>query len=77
MRWAQRLKRVFQIDVETCPSCGGSVKAIACIEDPPVIERILNHLARKDLTGLWPESRAPPVCVQRTGRPARPVGLLH
>jgi len=60
MRRAKRLKRVFQIDVETCPSCGGSVKVIACIEHPPVIERILNHLAGKDLTGLWPESRAPP-----------------
>ena len=68
MRWAQRLKRVFQIDVETCPSCGGAVQVIACIEDPPVIERILNHLANKDLPGLWAESRAPP---------ARPVGLLH
>jgi len=61
MRWAQRLKRVFQIDVETCPSCGGTVKIIASIEDPPVIERILNHLASKDLPGLWAESRAPPV----------------
>src|SRR5690606_448101 len=40
MRWAQRLKRVFQIDVESCPKCGGAVKVIACIEDPPVIERI-------------------------------------
>ncbi len=65
MRWAQRLKRVFQIDVETCPSCGGSVKIIASIEDPPVIERILNHRASKDLPGLWPESRAPPA--ERTG----------
>jgi hypothetical protein len=25
-----------------------------------VIERILNHLASKDLPGLWPDSRAPP-----------------
>ena len=77
MGWAQRLKRVFQIDVETCPNCGGTVKVIACIEDPPVIERILRHLASKDLPGLWPESRAPPVCVQRTGRPVERVGLPH
>jgi len=40
----------------------------ASIEDPPVIERILKHLAKKDLPGLWPESRGPP---------ARPDGLLH
>ncbi|TVQ41685.1 MAG: IS91 family transposase, partial [Wenzhouxiangella sp.] len=67
MRWAKRLKRVFQIDVETCPSCGGTVQIIASIEDPPVIERILTHLASKDLPGLWAESRAPPT--ERIGLP--------
>jgi hypothetical protein len=36
--WAQRLKRVFKIDIETCSHCGGAVKIIACIEDPAVIE---------------------------------------
>ena len=60
MRWAQRLKRVFQVDVETCLICGGTVKVIASVEDQPIIERILRHLAGKDLPGLWPESRAPP-----------------
>jgi ribosomal protein S27E len=29
MTWAQRLRRVFRIDVETCPRCGGAVKIIA------------------------------------------------
>jgi hypothetical protein len=33
MRWAKRLKRVFQIDVETCPNCGGTVQLIACTRD--------------------------------------------
>ena len=59
MRWAQRLKRVFQVDVETRPKCGGTIKVIASIEGPPIIERILRHLASKDLPGLWPQSRAP------------------
>ncbi|TVQ29732.1 MAG: IS91 family transposase, partial [Wenzhouxiangella sp.] len=68
MRWAKRLKRVFQIDVETCPKCAGTVQIIACIEDPPVIEQILNHLASKALPGLWAESRAPP---------APRIGLPH
>jgi hypothetical protein len=44
MTWAQRLKRVFGIDIETCPACGGAVRIIACIEDPAVIGRILTHL---------------------------------
>ena len=33
MSWAQRLKRVFNIDIDVCDSCGGSVKVTACIED--------------------------------------------
>ena len=35
-----------------CPNCGGSLKIIAAIEDPPVIIKILTHL------GL--STRAPP-----------------
>lgn len=61
--WAQRLKRVFNIDIETCRECGGAMKVIACIEDPVVIQRILNHLKEKgehqDAVRL-PESRGPP-----------------
>jgi hypothetical protein len=63
MTWAQRLKRVFNIDIETCRECGGTVKVIACIEDPVAIEKILTHLNGKAAsagTGLLPESRAPP-----------------
>jgi len=48
MSWAQRLKRVFNIDVEVCGHCGGSVKVIACIEDQDVINRILAHLREKE-----------------------------
>ena len=34
----KRLKRVFNIDIETCGVRGGAVKVIACIDDPVVIE---------------------------------------
>ena len=44
MRWAQLLKRVFDIDFEHCPHCGGQLKLIAAIEEPAVIQRILTHL---------------------------------
>ncbi len=44
MTWAQRLKRVFNIDIETCRERGGAVKVIAYIEDPVVIRKIRDHL---------------------------------
>jgi hypothetical protein len=47
MTWAQRLKRVFGIGIETCSVCGGAVRIIACIEDAAVIEKILTHLDAK------------------------------
>jgi len=51
---------VFKIDIETC---GGAVKVIACIQEPAVIDKILNHLQEKIIWGpndLLPQSRAPP-----------------
>ena len=47
MTWARRLKRVFRIDIEVCEQCGGAVRLVACIEDPDVITRILDHLNSK------------------------------
>jgi hypothetical protein len=38
--WAQRLKRVFGIDMETCPACGGALRIIARIQNPEVIKKI-------------------------------------
>lgn len=63
MTWAQRLKRVFNIDIEICTECGGPVKVIACIEDPVVIKKILDHLKDRATArepSRLPESRAPP-----------------
>ncbi len=63
MTWAQRLKRVFGIDIETCPACGGAMRIIACIEDPDVIEKILTHLdakAPEPKATRRPPCRAPP-----------------
>lgn len=63
MTWAQRLKRVFNIDIEVCEQCKGPVKIIACIEDPVVIRQILEHLRSKeraDHQAELPPGRAPP-----------------
>jgi hypothetical protein len=44
MTWAKRLKRVFAIDIENCEKCGGTVRIIASIEDPDVIQKMLKYL---------------------------------
>jgi hypothetical protein len=62
MTWAQRLKRVFDIDIETCTECGGDVRIIASMEDPAVIQKVLAHLddnAASAASELLPECRAP------------------
>jgi hypothetical protein len=48
MTWAQRLKRVFGIEIETSQQCGVAVKVIASIEGPLVIQKILSHLNTKN-----------------------------
>jgi hypothetical protein len=63
MGWARLLKRVFDLDLEHCPQCGGEFRIIAAIEAPALIARILTHL------GL--PARAPP------RSPARPLSLFQ
>ena len=60
MTWAQRLKRVFNIDIETCPRCGGPVKVIACIEEQGVIDKILAHIKEREAKAPAPPVRVPP-----------------
>jgi hypothetical protein len=61
LTWAQRLKRVFGIDLETCRQCGGRLRVIASIEQPALIERILGHLGRAaGAVDPGHPSRAPP-----------------
>ncbi len=66
MTWSQRLKRVFGIDIETCPACGGAVRIIASIEDPAVIGKILAHVGE-----------AEPVCGELLLRQPGAAGIAH
>ena len=53
LRWADLLRRVYDIDMRTCPNCGlGTLEPIATIHDPDAIARILAAIGRR--------SRAPP-----------------
>lgn len=65
MSWAQRLKRVFNIDITVCEKCQKhKVTIIAWIIDTFVIQKILAHLDKlnpvsEQVTQL-PTLRAPP-----------------
>jgi hypothetical protein len=53
LRWADLLRRVYDIDRRTCPNCGlRTLEPIATILDPDAIAGILGAIGRR--------SRAPP-----------------
>jgi len=58
--WAELLKRVFEIDVLTCPWCGGQRRLIALITDGQVVRRILEHLGLPTAAPVLAPARAPP-----------------
>jgi len=65
MSWMQRLKRVFTIDIETCPDCGGKLRVIACIEDPLLMVKILGYVQPREAAATM-QARAPPAGSQQT-----------
>jgi hypothetical protein len=50
-RWAWLLRRVFAIDVTTCPECQGAMKVVTIATDPDDILAVVGNL---------PPTRAPP-----------------
>ncbi len=75
MRWAQLLKRVFDLDIEHCPHGGGQQKLIAAIEEPAAITRILTHLG----LAAQPPPRAPAVRLDlfQAACGTKPDGILR
>ena len=57
MTWAQRLKRVFAIDIGKCKKCDGPVRIIASVEDPDAIQTILKHLTGDQPSDPWTAHR--------------------
>ncbi len=58
-RLGRLLRRIFQIDVLAC-TCGGRLRFIATIEDPPVVQRILRHLGLPTDAPVPEPARPPP-----------------
>jgi len=53
-RWSYFIRKVYETNPLTCPKCQGEMRIISFIDQPDVIQKILEHL------GLWEESHAPP-----------------
>jgi hypothetical protein len=66
-RWAELLSRIFEVDPLRCPRRGTTMRIIAFLTAPAVIDRILTHRRHPGLPTRRP--RAPP----RRRAPARPV----
>ena len=58
--WAELLERTFEIDVLTCPWCGGKRKLIALLTDGKVVRRILEHLGLPTTAPVLAPARSPP-----------------
>jgi hypothetical protein len=62
LTWAERLKRVFEIDITVCPHCGGTLRFIADVTDPEVIRTILDYLKQRAPPPALPRQASSPAC---------------
>jgi len=65
--WARLIAKVYLVSPLVCPQCRGPMKAIAFLEDPPVIRKILQHL------GMWETQQRPPPKKMVSYPPSEPV----
>lgn len=67
MRWAQLIKRVWLEDPLLCPECGGGMRIISFITDPPVVDKILRHIEWHSGKQMAPYIRPPPKMLKDNG----------
>jgi hypothetical protein len=60
-RWAELMRRAFDVDVLACPRCGGRLRLLALLEAGAVTARILRHLGLATEVPTACPARAPPL----------------
>jgi len=60
IRWAVLLSRIYGVLPLLCPGCGGEMKILAFLTDPPVVSSILLHLDLHHLPPPLSPARGPP-----------------
>ena len=63
-RWADLIRRVYEVDPLVCPRCGGEMMVVGFITEPAVIKRVLDHLRKRGKV-----SRPPPHAPQPVASP--------
>ena len=58
--WALLLTRIYECLPLQCPRCGQTMRIIAFVMDPPVIERILRHVGEPTEPPAILPARSPP-----------------
>jgi hypothetical protein len=60
IRWAVLLARIYEVLPLLCPACGGEMKILAFLTDPPVVRAILLHLDLPHRPPPLAPARGPP-----------------
>jgi hypothetical protein len=68
-RWANLIRRVYEVDPLVCSRCGAEMRVIAFITEPKVIRRIVDHLRQRERSARPPPRRGPPVAGQAVASP--------
>jgi hypothetical protein len=60
-RWAELLRRVFEIEVSVCPACAGAMRIVSFVTAQKAVRKILAHLDAHDIdarAGPWADAAA-------------------
>jgi hypothetical protein len=58
-RWANLIRRVYEVDPLVCPRCGSEMRIVSFLTDPRVVRRIVDHLRKRDRPACPPPPRVP------------------
>lgn len=58
-RWANLIRRVYEVEPLVCRRCGAEMRVIGFITDPRVVKRIVDHLRKRDRPVRPPPPRVP------------------
>jgi hypothetical protein len=58
--WAQLLARIYEVLPLLCPACGGEMRVLAFITEPPTVRAILLHMGLPQRPPPLTPARGPP-----------------